>query len=171
MHFLQLCLLPGPSRERPKRKEQQDLLSLLDPRYLGQREGFSFLQVLGICSATVHHFCATVVLLTPKGFPSNFLTHEKLFSCSSDKKEKAYLGALSVCIYYKLLNVRLPLSSGWETLYFKKREIHPQCRVLRVCLSSPVYLLHTFSPSVSAAFSGRHACSLVLETQKELLCP
>lgn len=137
----------------------------------GQREAFSFLQVLGICSATVYHFCATVVLPTPKGFPSIFLTHERLFSCSSDKKERAYLGALSVCIYYKLLNFRLPLSSGWETLYFKKREIQPQFRILRVCLSSPVYLLHTSSPSVSAAFRGRDAFSLVLETQRVLLCP
>lgn len=132
MHFLPLCLLPGPSRERPERKEQQDLFSLLDPHSSGQREGISFLQVLGICSATVYHFCATVVLPTPKGFPSIFLT---LFSCSSDKKERAYFGILSVYIYYKLLNFSLPLSSGWETLYLRKEKFTPSLEFSEsVCL-------------------------------------
>lgn len=139
MHILQLCLLPGPSSERPERKEQQGLLSPLDPWYLWPERRALFLPSFRgkplNCSAIVYHFCATVVLPrgwaprwgnTPKRFSSIFLTQDRLFSCSSDKKERAYLGAFSVCIYYKLLNFRLPLSSGWETLYFKKREIHPQ---------------------------------------------
>lgn len=127
------------------------------------------------CSAIAYHFCATVVLPrgwaprwgnTPKGFPSIFLTQDRLFSCSSDKKERAYLGAsitnfwISGCLWVQA-GRHCILGKGKFTLSLV---------ILRVCLSSPIYLLHASSPSVSAVFSGRDAFSSVLEIQRVLLC-
>ena len=116
----------------------------------GQREGFSFLSILGICLAIVCCLCAKVALTRglakrggkiPKGFPPSFLTHDRPFSCSSDRKERASLGAFSVSTCSVLRNFRLPLSSGWETFDLKKRETHHQVsgsQGLLVFLNLPV---------------------------------